>query len=160
MLIKDISLLQSNHLLKGCDILIEGNRIVRIGKELPKDRDEDVIDGCGRLAIPGLINCHTHLAMTLMRGYADDMELMSWLQNKIWPLEAKLTKEDIYWGVKLGCLEQIRLGITCYNDMYYFMDETARATKEMGLRAFLSGVVFDMRPELLTETEPFIRRWQ
>ena len=67
MLIKDIFLLQSNHLLKGCDILIEGNRIVRIGKELPKDRDEDVIDGRGWLAIPGLINCHTHLAMTLMR---------------------------------------------------------------------------------------------
>jgi 5-methylthioadenosine/S-adenosylhomocysteine deaminase len=145
-------------LLKGHDILIEGNRIARIGKDLPKD--EDIIEGHGKLAIPGLVNCHTHLAMTLMRGYADDMELMPWLQDKIWPLEAKLTAEDIYWGVKLGCLEQIRCGITCYNDMYYFMDETAQATKEMGLRAFLSGVVFDMRPELLVQVEPFIKRWQ
>jgi len=159
MLIKNVSLLQSNQLLKDRDILIEGNRIVRIGKDLPKDRDVDIIDGHGQLAIPGLINCHTHLAMTLLRGYADDMELMPWLQNKIWPLEAKLTREDIYWGVKLGCLEQIRLGITCYNDMYYFMDETARATKEMGLRAFLSEVVFETRPDLLAETEPFVRRW-
>ena len=158
MLIKDVSFLHHDQLLKGCDMLIEGNRIVRIGKDLPKD--EDIIEGHGKLAIPGLVNCHTHLAMTLMRGYADDMELMPWLQEKIWPLEAKLTAEDVYWGVKLGCLEQIRNGITCFNDMYYFMDETARATKEMGLRAFLSAVIFDMRPELLNKTEPFIRRWQ
>jgi 5-methylthioadenosine/S-adenosylhomocysteine deaminase len=159
MLIRDVSLLQSGQLLKGRDILIEGNRIARIGKDL-RVGDEETIDGHGKLAIPGLVNCHTHLAMTLLRGYADDMELMPWLQEKIWPLEAKLTKEDIYWGVKLGCLEQIRLGITCYNDMYYFMDETARATKEMGMRAFLSEVIFEMRPGILHEIEPFIRRWQ
>jgi 5-methylthioadenosine/S-adenosylhomocysteine deaminase len=158
MLIKDVSLLHNGQLLKGRDILIEDNRIARIDKDLSKG--EDTIEGHGKLAIPGLVNCHTHLAMTLMRGYADDMELMPWLQEKIWPLEAKLTAEDIYWGVKLGCLEQIRSGITCYNDMYYLMDETARATKEMGLRAFLSGVVFDMRPELLDQVEPFIKRWQ
>jgi 5-methylthioadenosine/S-adenosylhomocysteine deaminase len=158
MLIKDVCLLVQGQLLKGRDILIEGNRIARIGKDLP--REEDRIEGHGKLAIPGLVNGHTHLAMTLMRGYADDMELMPWLQDKIWPLEAKLTAEDIYWGVKLGCLEQIRCGITCYNDMYYFMEETARATKEMGLRAFLAGVIFDMRPELLAQTEPFIKRWK
>jgi len=98
--------------------------------------------------------------MTLLRGYADDMELMPWLQEKIWPLEARLTEEDIRWGVKLGCLEQIRHGITCYNDMYYHPDTTAQATREMGLRAFISGVVFDMKPELLGQVEPFIRRWK
>jgi 5-methylthioadenosine/S-adenosylhomocysteine deaminase len=62
--------------------------------------------------------------------------------------------------VKLGCLEMIRFGVTCYNDMYYFMDETAKATKEMGLRAFLSGVVFDSRPEFKREAEAFIKRWK
>ena len=98
--------------------------------------------------------------MTLLRGYADDMELMPWLQEKIWPLEAKITEEDVRWGVKLGCLELIRFGITCYNDMYYFPDTTAQATQEMGLRAFISGVVFDMKPELLGQVEPFIRRWK
>jgi 5-methylthioadenosine/S-adenosylhomocysteine deaminase len=98
--------------------------------------------------------------MTLLRGYADDMELMPWLQDKIWPLEARLNDEDIRWGVKLGCLEQIRFGITCYNDMYYFPDAAAAATKEMGLRAFIAGVVFDMRPEFLNDAEPFIRRWK
>ena len=94
--------------------------------------EDEIIDGRGKLAIPGLINGHTHLAMTLLRGYADDMELMPWLQEKIWPLEARLTAEDVHWGVKLGCLELIRFGITCYNDMYYFPDETAQATRGDG----------------------------
>ncbi len=160
MLIKDVSLLVSGRLMKGRDILIEGNRIARVGRDLPADPSEDTLDGHGKLAIPGLVNAHTHLAMTLFRGYADDMALMPWLQEKIWPLEARLTKEDIRWGVKLGCLEMIRFGVTCYNDMYYFMDEAARATKEMGLRAFLSGVVFDSRPDFRKEAEDFIKRWK
>jgi 5-methylthioadenosine/S-adenosylhomocysteine deaminase len=159
MLIKNVSLLQSGALLKGRDILIEGSRISKIGRDLKDETEEETIDGHGKLAIPGLVNSHTHLAMTLFRGYADDMALMPWLTEKIWPLEDKLTKEDIHWGVKLGCLEMIRFGITCYNDMYYFMDESGAATKEMGLRAFLSGVLFDARPELKVEAEAFLKDW-
>ncbi|MDM7934096.1 MAG: amidohydrolase, partial [Methanothrix sp.] len=160
MLIRDVSLLQDGQLLKGRDILIDGSRIANVGCDLSAERGEDVIDGRGKLAIPGLVNAHTHLAMTLFRGYADDMALMPWLQEKIWPLEARLTREDIHWGVKLGCLELIRFGITCYNDMYYFMDETARATREMGLRAFLSGVVFESHPEFKGDAERFIADWR
>lgn len=160
MLIKDVSILFSGQYLKGRDILLDGNRIAKIGRDLPVEPSEEIIDGHGKLAIPGLVNAHTHLAMTLFRGYADDMALMPWLQEKIWPLEARLTREDIHWGVKLGCLEMIRFGVTCYNDMYYFMDETAHATKEMGLRAYLSGVIFDSRPEFRSEAEDFIRRWK
>ncbi len=160
MLIKNVSILQSSRLLPGQDIRIEEGKIAQIGPGLPRERSDEVIEGKGMLAIPGLVNCHTHLAMSLLRGYADDMELMPWLEEKIWPLEARLTEEDIYWGVKLGCLELIRFGITCYNDMYYFPDTTAAATKEMGLRAFISGVVFDMKPELLSQVEPFIHRWK
>lgn len=160
MLIKGVSLLQSGLLLKNRDILIQGNRIIDIGRDLKDGEGAETIDGHGKLAIPGFINCHTHLAMTLLRGYADDMELMPWLKEKIWPLEARLTEDDIRWGVKLGCLELIRFGITCYNDMYYFPDVTAEATREMGLRAFISGVVFDMKPEMLRDVEPFIRRWK
>lgn len=160
MLIKGVSLLQSGQLLKNRDILIQGNRINDIGCDLKDEDGTEVIDGHGKLAIPGLINCHTHLAMTLLRGYADDMELMPWLKEKIWPLEERLTAEDVRWGVKLGCLEQIHFGITCYNDMYYFPDTTAEATKEMGLRAFISGVVFDIKPKMLREVEPFIKRWK
>lgn len=160
MLIKNVSILQSGQMLHGRDILIMDRRIAKIGSDLRNEDGDEVINGRGKLAIPGFINGHTHLAMTLLRGYADDMELMPWLKEKIWPLEARLTAEDVQWGAKLGCLELIRFGITGFNDMYYFPDETARATKEMGLRAFISGVVFDMRPELLTEVEPFIRRWK
>jgi 5-methylthioadenosine/S-adenosylhomocysteine deaminase len=160
MLIKDVSIIESGQLQPGRDILIDGGKITNVGRDLRDESDDEPIDGRGKLAIPGLINGHTHLAMNLLRGYADDMELMPWLQEKIWPLEAKINEEDVRWGVKLGCLEQIRFGITCYNDMYYFPDATAQATKEMGLRAFLSGVVFDMKPELLGQVEPFIRRWK
>lgn len=152
-------MLQKGKLVRDRDILIEGNRIAKIGRDL-KEREEETINTKGMLAIPGIVNCHTHLAMTLFRGYADDMELMPWLEEKIWPLEAKLTPEDIHWGVKLGCLELIRAGITCYNDMYYFMDDTAEATKEMGLRAVLSGVIFDMQPQLIDDVEPFLKRWK
>ncbi|OPY54248.1 MAG: N-ethylammeline chlorohydrolase [Methanosaeta sp. PtaU1.Bin112] len=161
MLIKDVSIIEAGRLQSGRDILIEEGRITSVGSDLGRNsNEEEIIDGRGKLAIPGLINGHTHLAMTLLRGYADDMELMPWLQEKIWPLEAKITEEDVFWGVKLGCLELIRFGITCYNDMYYFPDTAACATREMGLRAFLSGVVFDMKPELLGQVEPFIRRWK
>ncbi len=160
MLIKNVSILQSGHLVPGQDIRTKEGKIEQIGPELQKERGDEEIEGKGKLAIPGLVNCHTHLAMSLLRGYADDMELMPWLEEKIWPLEARLTEEDVYWGVKLGCLELIRFGITCYNDMYYFPDVTAQATKEMGLRGFISGVVFDMLPELLSQVEPFIQRWK
>ncbi|MDD2836615.1 MAG: amidohydrolase [Methanothrix sp.] len=160
MLIKNVSIIESGQLQPGRDILIDGGKITNLGRDLMDESDDEPIDGRGKLAIPGLINGHTHLAMTLLRGYADDMELMPWLQEKIWPLEAKITEEDVFWGVKLGCLEQIRFGITCYSDMYYFPDTTAQATKEMGLRAFISGVVFDMKPELLAQVDPFIRRWK
>jgi len=161
MLIKDASIVEDGRLLRNQNIAIDGGRISRVGSGIADESGDDrVIDGSGMLAIPGLVNAHTHLAMTLFRGYADDMELMPWLSEKIWPLEAKLTSEDIRWGVKLGCLEMIRSGITCYNDMYYFMDETARATKEMGLRAFLCEVLFDMRPDQIERVEPFVRRWK
>jgi 5-methylthioadenosine/S-adenosylhomocysteine deaminase len=161
MLIKDVSILEDGRLRRDVNIAIDGSRIAVIGPGVADESsDGELIDGSGKLAIPGLVNAHTHLAMTLFRGYADDMELLPWLSEKIWPLEAKLTAEDVRWGVKLGCLEMIRSGITCYNDMYYFMDETARATKEMGLRAFLCEVLFDMRPDQIERAEPFIRRWK
>lgn len=159
MLIKGAAVIEGSHLIKNLDIKTAGNRIEAVGQDLRADRDEETLDSQGMLAIPGLINSHTHLAMTLFRGYADDMELMPWLQQKIWPMEARLTKDDIIWGVKLGCLELIRFGICCYNDMYYMMDETATATKDMGLRAFLSEVIFDTRKEALPISESFIKRW-
>ena len=107
-----MSLLIKNIILKGKkkDIYIEGNKIKRIDEDLNL-KAEEKIDGKGEKAVlPGLINCHTHSAMILFRGYADDLPLEDWLEKKIWPLEAKLTEEDVYWGVKLACLEMIKTG--------------------------------------------------
>ncbi|MCB6502482.1 amidohydrolase family protein, partial [Colidextribacter sp. 210702-DFI.3.9] len=79
------------------------------------------------LLAPGLVNAHTHIAMTLFRSYADDMLLMDWLQDKIWPMENHLTGNDVYWGSLLGIAEMIRTGTTAFADMYFFMEATARA---------------------------------
>lgn len=124
------------------DIAIQNNQITHIGKNL-NFNDSQIIDGTGKAAIPGFINAHSHSAMTLMRGYADDMPLKDWLEKKIWPLEAKLTEEDVYWGSKLACLEMIKSGTTFFNDMYWHPVATARAASEMGIRAAISGVFFD-----------------
>jgi len=104
---------------------------------------DKIIEGKGKALIPGLINTHTHAAMTLFRGFGDDMKLMPWLEQKIWPNEAKMTEEDVYWGAKLACLEMIKTGTTTFLDMYQKFHSTARAVEEMGIRGVLSGVCFD-----------------
>jgi len=124
------------------DIYIEGNSIKQIGQGLDFEADK-VIDGQKKAVIPGFVNCHTHSAMTLFRGFGDDMPLMPWLQKCIWPNEAKMTDEDVYWGTKLACLEMIKTGTTTFFDMYEHLEATARATKEMGMRAVLSYACFD-----------------
>lgn len=145
ILIKNVDVLTQNRrreLLRGVDILIERNRIERIGKRI-KEKAEFRIDGRGKLAIPGLINTHTHLAMTLFRGYADDAVFWEAWPERVWPREAKLKADDVYWGSLVGCLEMIRSGTTSFADMYFFMDETARAVKEAGIRANLSYGMID-----------------
>jgi 5-methylthioadenosine/S-adenosylhomocysteine deaminase len=127
---------------KTTDVLIGGNRFKSIGKNLGAAA-EQVIDGSGMAILPTFVNMHTHAAMTLMRSYADDLELHDWLENYVWPLEAKLDEEDIYHGTRLACLEMIKSGTTCFNDMYWHFHGTARAVEEMGLRAVLSSVFID-----------------
>ncbi len=122
-------------------IYIEDNRITEIGKK----READVVlEGKGKIALPGLVNLHTHSPMVLLRGFGDDLALQQWLETKIWPQEAKLTPEDIYWGAKLACLEMIKSGTTTFLDMYFHMDQVGRAAKEMGLRAFLAEGIIDL----------------
>ena len=125
---------------KQSEIFIDEKGIIRdIGSAAHERRSEAdiIIDGSGRLAMPGLVNTHTHAAMTLLRGYADDMHLQQWLTEKIWPLEAHLTGEDVYQGTRLACLEMIRSGTTAFNDMYFFMDQAAKAVSETGIRGVL-----------------------
>lgn len=145
-----MSILIKDVLLEGeqTDIYIEENRISEIGARVEADF---VIDGTDKVAFPGLINTHTHSAMTLLRSYADDLKLQEWLENKIWPLEAKLTENDVYLGSKLACLEMIKSGTTCFNDMYWFMKGTARAVEEMGLRAVLAEAFIDLFKEDMAE---------
>jgi len=127
---------------KKTDIFIEGNHIAKIG-DCKGMRAEFEIDGTKKAAVPGLFNCHTHAAMTLFRGFADDMALQDWLEKKIWPLENKLTKDDIYWGTKLACLEMVRTGTTFFSDMYWNIPSVAKAVSESGIRATLSAAFTD-----------------
>lgn len=124
------------------DILIQGNTIQMIADSIGAPA-ETQISGDGKAAIPSFINGHTHAAMTLLRGYADDMHLQDWLEKKIWVAEAQMTEEDIYCGARLACLEMIKTGTTFFNDMYWFWKGTARAVLDMGIRAAISAVFID-----------------
>ena len=149
-----MSLLLRQVILDGkmVDILVENGLISRISPVLEDVVADQVIEGGGKAVVPGLYNGHTHAAMTLFRGYADDMELLPWLTTKIWPLEEKLTEELVYHGARLACLEMIKSGTVFFNDMYWHFHGTAKAVEEMGLRAALSAVIIDLDdPQRLKE---------
>lgn len=136
------------------------------GAEPDEWRHVETWDLAGRVVIPGLINTHTHAAMTLLRGYADDMALMEWLEKKIWPFEAHLTPDDVYIGALVACAEMIRSGTTVFADMYFHMEGVAKAVAESGIRASLSrGLIGTAAPageddEALREAVRFCERWQ
>ena len=113
--------------------------------------------------MPGLINTHTHAAMVLFRSLADDLALDSWLKEKIWPLEEKLTPEDVYAGTRLAICEMLRSGTTTFADMYFFMDEVARAVEESGIRAVLARGLLGTGPEAEKKLEEAIetgKKWK
>ncbi len=123
--------------IKQTDIYIEGSRITGIGHSPEGFSAEKVIDGTDRLAIPGLINCHTHSYMAFMRNVADDLSFMDWLFGAIDPIEQKMTDEDTYWGACLAIIEMMKSGTTCFNDMQMNIHQTTRAVKESGMRAVI-----------------------
>ncbi len=141
ILIKQIAALRDiNGVLAApvCDLYLEGDTITGIDAAPKGFQAEKVIDGSGRMAIPGLINCHTHAYMTVFRNVADDLSFQDWLMGNIMPLEDQLTAEDGYWGAMLGCAEMIRSGTTCFVDMHMFPEQSARAACESGMRAVIS----------------------
>jgi 5-methylthioadenosine/S-adenosylhomocysteine deaminase len=120
-----------------------------IGPEVSPAAGDEVIDAAGAILVPPLVNGHTHAAMTLFRGHGDDLPLMRWLQEAIWPVEAKLEDEDVYWGTRLACLEMIRTGTTSFWDMYWEPAAVARAVEDSGLRAKVGPPMID--PNLASE---------
>ncbi len=124
------------------DVYIEHNSFTAIKPILPLTADT-VIDGSRFAILPAFYNMHTHSAMALMRGYADDIELHSWLEDHIWPLESKLVEEHVYHGTRLAVLEMIKSGTVFFNDMYFFPYGTAKAADEMGMRADIAPVLVD-----------------
>jgi 5-methylthioadenosine/S-adenosylhomocysteine deaminase len=128
---------------EAAGVRVEGGRIAELGPGVrPQDGDE-VIDGAGTALARGLVNGHTHAAMTLFRGYGDDMPLMRWLQERIWPIEARLEDEDVYWGTRLACLEMVRSGTVAFWDMYWHAGATARAVADAGMRAVIGAPLID-----------------
>jgi 5-methylthioadenosine/S-adenosylhomocysteine deaminase len=140
-----MSLLVRDALMDGVptSILIRDGVIEEVGAA-PDAQVDRIVDGRDLHAFPALRNGHTHAAMTLFRGWGDDLPLMEWLQTRIWPAEALLTEEDVYHGTRLACLEMIRSGTTYLNDMYWHHAGVARAVDEMGLRAHVGGVFIDL----------------
>ncbi|WP_422486842.1 amidohydrolase [Gudongella sp. DL1XJH-153] len=133
-----------NQIIMDGNIYIEDEIITHIGEELKEYKVDETIDGKHMIALPGLINAHTHMGMSLLRNYADDLPLHQWLTEKIWPVESKLTSQDIYWGSLLSMTEMIQTGTTTFCDMYFFMDEVGKGAEESGIRAMLTrGIVED-----------------
>jgi len=146
-------LIKNGHVIYGAtlevikaDVYIENNEISKVGKNLNIGAD-CVIDAKGKVVSPGFINSHTHSPMALLRGLADDLPLMEWLQKYVWPMERKLKPNHIYWGALLGALEMVKSGTTTFVDMYFHMKEVAKAVEKAGIRAYLSYGMVDLGDE-------------
>ncbi len=118
---------------------------------------DETLDAQGMIAFPPLINAHTHASMTLFRGNGDDLPLMEWLTERVWPYERGITNDDIYWGAKLAIVEMIRNGTVFFNDMYWDFQAVARAVDEMGIRATLASAIIDITYDNQKRTEQYER---
>src|SRR5262245_34385954 len=153
---------------RGGSVAITGDSIVAVGTRADEYTAAETIDCHGRVVMPGLVNAHTHVAMSLLRGLADDLRLDVWLMGYMMPVEREFVNPAfVALGTKLGCAEMIRSGITCFADMYYFEDAIAQATAEAGMRALCGQTVLrfptpDAKSyeDALTSARDFIERWR
>ena len=143
ILIKNALILNPNFQNKKQSLLIKDDLIAEIADEIDESDIGKIIDAEGKILLPGLINTHTHLSMTLFRGLADDLSLDSWLNDHIWPMEANLNGDYCYIGALLGAVELIKSGTTTFSDMYFYMEDVARAVEDAGIRAVLSYGMID-----------------
>ena len=144
ILIKNALILNPNNFEeKKQSLLIKNDLIAEISDEIDESNVDKIIDGEGKVLLPGFVNTHTHLSMTLFRGLADDLSLDTWLNDHIWPMEANLNGDYCYAGALLGAVELIKSGTTTFSDMYFYMEDVARAVDEAGIRAVLSYGMID-----------------
>ena len=159
------------HVIENGAVAVKGGRIVSVGSVTDIDRTytaREIVNAAGKVIIPGLINGHTHVPMTLFRGLADDLDLQEWLTKYIFPAEAKnVTEEFVRVGTRLGLAEMIRGGTTTYCDMYYFEDAIADETAKAGVRGVLGETVIDFavadnktNAEAMSYVEGFVKKWQ
>ena len=147
-LIKDAAVVRPDGTTAQASIAVDGTRIEAVGAVPEGFAADEIIDGKDMLAVPGFVNAHTHASMTLLRSYADDMELMEWLNNHIWPVEAKMVSDDIYWGAALAAVEMIKSGTTTFADMYGpFMERVADVAAQSGMRGVLSRGIIGVAPD-------------
>ena len=148
ILIKNTSILNPEKEINGKkDVLIENDLISEIKDKISDDNADKVIDATDKILLPGFINTHTHLSMTLFRGLADDLSLDEWLNDNIWPMEANLNGDYCYIGALLGAVELIKSGTTTFSDMYFYMEDVAKAVEESGIRGVLSYGMIDFGDE-------------
>lgn len=144
MLFRNITLIDSDYQVRtGLNVLVRGKKIAYMGEDLPPVSGEDVYEGSGCLLLPGFFNMHCHVPMTLLRGYGEGLPLKRWLTEKMFPFEATLTADEIYWGAMLGIAELIAGGTVSFTDMYLNTDRIFDAVKESGIKANLSSSALD-----------------
>ncbi|MFP4200944.1 MAG: amidohydrolase [Clostridia bacterium] len=149
---------------RRCDVLLRDQWIVAVGGEgqVPVDFDPEVRDVSGCFVMPGLVNAHGHAAMSLLRGYADDLPLMEWLEERIWPIEEEMTEADIAAGTALAVAEMLLGGTTCFADMYFAMERVADVCRDLGIRAVLSRGLIGFGEGAqrgLEESRRLVKRW-
>ncbi|OAM96298.1 5-methylthioadenosine/S-adenosylhomocysteine deaminase [Pelosinus fermentans] len=143
------------------DILIKDGVIAKID-EIIEEEAETVVDASDQLVLPGLVNCHNHAAMSLFRGYSDDLRLMDWLEKRIWPIEDQMSEDDVYWCTLLAITEMIKTGTTTFADMYFHMEAVASAVSTSGIRASLCRGLIPQgrkRKDLLRSVEDFTQKY-
>jgi len=170
-LIKNATILtmnQQNEIIEGGYIVIKDNRIAEIGQGEPPQFSGFIIDAKGQLLMPGFVNTHSHIPMTIFRGLADDLPLEQWLNNYIWPVENKfLTEETVALGTRLGLVEMIRSGTTTFNDMYFYTESIAQEVEKAGIRVVIGEGLLEFPTasyhtieEAFAITEQFIKKWK
>jgi 5-methylthioadenosine/S-adenosylhomocysteine deaminase len=168
-LIRDVTAItldEEDSVLQGVEIALEGRSIVAVGKAPPDFVPDEMVEGREMVALPALFSGHTHAAMTLERGWAEDLPFERWLNDKIWVAESALQQEDVYWGAALACCEMIAGGTVGFADHYFWMDEAARAVEASGMKALLAWCHFGIGAEhepghkTFEETVAFVERWK